>query len=163
VYIGYFLPHDLAKVFRPANLSYSDVRETKAHIHWHPPELYELFHIKRYHISYTKHAETVWYSLSVTANGFTDTNAQLDNLESDTFYAVIITAENKRGRGMDSKQMDFKTLKAKGNEIFLKIISKFYAVQSYNVWSQCEGFFKMCFNQLFLKNTSITRNTGQDH
>ena len=96
----------------PANVSYSDVKETKVHIYWDPPELHELFSIKRYYISFLKHGETEWSNETIEDVQFT--NFQLDNLESGTFFTLKIIAENECCLGQESKKMEIKTLKVKG-------------------------------------------------
>ena len=86
-------------------------------IFWYPPELHELFSIERYYISYLKHGDSKWSNDTVGAyvdnlNKFI--SFQLDNLESDTFYTLKVTAENKFFLGQDSKRMEIKTLKFEG-------------------------------------------------
>ena len=98
----------------PANVSYSEVRETKVDIYWDPPELHQLFSIKRYYISYLKHGEKKWSNDTVGAYNDQSISFQLDNLESDTFYTLKVTAENDYYLGQESRRMEIKTLKVKG-------------------------------------------------
>ena len=108
-----FLLHGhLADPPPPANVTYSDVRETRVHIYWQPPELHELFSIERYYISYLKHGHTEWSNKTIDSTDFT--NFQLDNLESNTFYILKVTAANACCLGQESKKMEIKTLKVKG-------------------------------------------------
>ena len=109
------MPHyHLANPPPPANVTYSDIKETRVHIFWQLPELHELFSIERYYISYLKHGDTEWSNKTIDKTD--STNFQLDNLESDTFYILKITAANACCLGQDSKRMEIKTLKVKGRK-----------------------------------------------
>ena len=109
-----------------ANVSYSDVKETKVHIYWDPPELHEVFFIKRYYISYFKHGDTNWFNESMDGDQLT--NFQLENLKSDSFYTIKIIAENECCLGQESKKIEIKTLKVKG--INLNKIIQFFLQSS---------------------------------
>lgn len=95
----------------PANVTYSHVKETSVQIHWHPPELYEMFSIERYYITYSKYGAKNW-SNKIINDQFTHT--QLDNLESETLYIITIIAENANGRGRESKRIEIKSRKKEG-------------------------------------------------
>ena len=101
----------------PANVTYSDVKETRVHIRWDPPELHEMFSIERYYITYLKHGEKIWSNNTITGDQLT--NFQVDNLESDTFYTLLIIAENKYGLGKESSRMKIKTMKVEGITVSL--------------------------------------------
>ena len=102
----------LAQPPPPENVTCLDLRETKVHIFWDPPEMHEMFSIKRYHISYFKHGDTKWFNKTIDDDKFT--HFQLENLESDSFYDVKIIAENDCCLGRESKKIEIKTLKIKG-------------------------------------------------
>ena len=106
--------YHLANPPPPANVTYSDVKETRVHIYWKPPELHELFSIERYYISYLKHGDTEWSNKTIDKTE--STNFQLDNLETDTFYILKITAANACCLGQESKRMEIKTLKVEGTK-----------------------------------------------
>ena len=109
------IPQHLAEPPPPANVTYSDVGETKVHIFWNPPELYELFSIERYYISYLNHDENEWSNDTVLPYGGDELiSFQLNNLESDTFYTLKVIAENQFYLGQESKRIEVKTLKVKG-------------------------------------------------
>ncbi|XP_028413458.1 titin-like isoform X2 [Dendronephthya gigantea] len=93
----------------PANVTYSDIKETRVHIYWEPPELHEMFSIEQYYITYLKYGSKIWSNNTINAEQLT--NTQLDNLESDTFYIIIIIAENAYGLGKKSSRMEIKTKK----------------------------------------------------
>ena len=96
----------------PANLTYSDVEETRAYISWDAPELHEMFSIERYYITYRKYGEKNWSNKTVDATPNQSATAfQIDNLESDTFYIVTVAAENAYGHGKKSIKMEIKTKK----------------------------------------------------
>jgi hypothetical protein len=95
----------------PVNVTHSDVRETRVHISWDPPELHELFSIARYYITYLKLGEKKWSNNTISNDQY---NVQLDDLESDTFYILRIVAENAYGLGKESGRMEIKTMKVKG-------------------------------------------------
>jgi hypothetical protein len=104
-------------------VSYSGVAETKVDIAWYPPELHELFSIKRYYISFLKHGEKIWSNGTLVADELDESlNFQLNNLESDTFYTLKVTAENEFYLGKESKRMEIKTLKVKGSGIIKAIV-----------------------------------------
>ncbi|XP_028418079.1 angiopoietin-1 receptor-like, partial [Dendronephthya gigantea] len=90
----------------PANVTYSDVRQTSVHISWDPPELYEMFSIERYHIAYSTYGAVSWSNKTVYGDL---TNIRLENLKRDTFYVVKIIAENAYGMGRESKRSEIKT------------------------------------------------------
>ena len=71
-----------------------------------------MFSIERYYITYLKHGEKIWSNNTI--NGDQTTNFQVDNLESDTFYTLLIIAENKYGLGKESSRMEIKTMKVEG-------------------------------------------------
>ena len=96
----------------PTNVSHSDVKETKVHIFWDPPELHEVFSIQRYYISFLKHGDTKWSNETIEDEQLT--NFQLSNLKSDTFYTLKVTAENECCLGKESKRMEMRTLKVEG-------------------------------------------------
>ncbi|XP_028394789.1 hemicentin-1-like [Dendronephthya gigantea] len=93
----------------PANVTSSDVKETRVHIYWEPPELHEMFSIEKYYITYLKYGSKIWSNNTINAEQLT--NTQLDNLESDTFYIIIIIAENAYGLGKESSRIEIKTKK----------------------------------------------------
>ena len=96
----------------PINITYSDLKETRVHVYWKPPELSELFYIERYFIVYRKHGEKKWSNGSTSANLLH--NFQVDNLESDTFYFIVVIAENEYGLGKESSRIEIKTKKING-------------------------------------------------
>ena len=96
----------------PANVTYSDVRETRVLVDWEPPELDRMFSIKRYYITYLKQGEKEWFNNTINADQ--ETNFQVDDLESDTFYTLKVIAENDYGLGKESSKMRIKTMKVKG-------------------------------------------------
>ena len=71
-----------------------------------------MFSIKRYYITYLKQGENVWFNNTINVDQ--ETNFQLDDLESDTFYTLKIVAENDYGLGKESSRMEIKTKKVKG-------------------------------------------------
>lgn len=96
----------------PANLTYSDVEETRAYISWDAPELHEMFSIERYYVTYRKYGAKNWSNKTVDAiQNQPATSFQIDNLESDTFYIMMVTAENAYGLGKQSIKMEIKTKK----------------------------------------------------
>ena len=129
VIIHLFISKYLAQPPPPANVSYSDVRETKVDIIWDPPELHQLFSIKRYYISYLKHGEKKWSNDTVGVYDDQSIRFQLDNLESDTFYTLKVTAENDYYLGKESKRMEIKTLKIKGTCIICTNVVSIQTVQ----------------------------------
>ena len=98
----------------PANLTYSDVVETRAHISWDPPELHEVFSIRLYYVIYRKHGEEKWSNETVSGTQNQVTGFQIDNLKSDTFYVVMVIAENAYGLGKESGKIKIKTKKVEG-------------------------------------------------
>ncbi|XP_028394142.1 uncharacterized protein LOC114518358 [Dendronephthya gigantea] len=103
----------------PANVTSSDVKETRVHIYWEPPELHEMFSIEKYYITYLKYGSKIWSNNTINAEQLT--NTQLDNLESDTFYIIIIIAENAYGLGKESSRIEIKTKK-------VEVVSPWYYV-----------------------------------
>jgi hypothetical protein len=88
------------------------VRETRVHVRWDPPELDKMFSIKQYYITYLKQGAKEWFNNTINVDQ--ETNFQLDDLESDTFYTLKIVAENDYGLGKESSRMEIKTKKVKG-------------------------------------------------
>ena len=101
----------------PANVTYSDVEETKVHVSWDPPQLHEMFSIEGYYITYRKYEEKEWTNDTINANKNQITNFKVSDLESDTFYILRIFAWNAYGLGKESDKMEIKTKKVEG--IFL--------------------------------------------
>ena len=106
--------HHLVPPPPPANVTYSDVEETRVHLSWDPPELHQMFSIERYYITYRKYGEKEWNNDTISANLNQITNFKVIDLESDTFYILRVFAKNAYGPGKESDKIEIKTKKVKG-------------------------------------------------
>ena len=73
-----------------------------------------MFSIERYHIDYQKYGEKKWFNETVNATQNQVTGFQMDNLESDTIYIVMVIAENAYGFSKESGKMKIRTKKVEG-------------------------------------------------
>ena len=104
----------------PANVTYSNIEETKVHVYWDPPELHEMFSIEQYYIAYRRHGDQEWANVTFNAKLNGITNFKINDLESDTFYILRIFAWNAYGLGKESQKMEIKTKKVEGMHLYLR-------------------------------------------